>query len=204
MAFAVRRDRPSGEVTRMMHVRLSLVLRSFAAAVLVVAASLVHPAAAGSPEVRRFNGGAEDRASAIAVDLAGNVYVAGYTEEPGSQATFGVVKYTPHGAVDWVARYRGSAGGFGGTAASVAVDAAGSVFVAGYAWVGTMSQSALDVLLVKYDAAGVEQWARRYNGPGNNYDTATAVVVDSAGNAYVTGLSYDTSFDVATLKYGPD
>jgi uncharacterized delta-60 repeat protein len=46
-------------------------------------------------------------------------------------------------------------------------------------------------------------WVRRYNGPNNNQDVPSAIVVDAAGNVYVTGRStgIDTDFDYATLKY---
>jgi len=46
-------------------------------------------------------------------------------------------------------------------------------------------------------------WVRRYNGPGNNQDEATDLVVDDVGNVYVTGFSYgsETNMDFATIKY---
>ncbi|KPL02941.1 MAG: hypothetical protein AMJ90_04485 [candidate division Zixibacteria bacterium SM23_73_2] len=50
-------------------------------------------------------------------------------------------------------------------------------------------------------------WVRRYNGPGNGYDKANALTVDSSGNVYVTGYSYggsETSYDYATIKYYPN
>jgi hypothetical protein len=48
-----------------------------------------------------------------------------------------------------------------------------------------------------------EAWVARYNGPENSGDYATAMVVDSLGNVYVTGHSNrsDTSSDYATIKY---
>lgn len=50
-----------------------------------------------------------------------------------------------------------------------------------------------------------QSWIARYNGPGNNYDFSNAIVVDNAGNVYVTGQSKpDTlqgSDDFTTIKY---
>jgi uncharacterized delta-60 repeat protein len=51
------------------------------------------------------------------------------------------------------------------------------------------------------------QWTRRYNGTGNYTDQVTAMVVDAAGNVYVTGnsSSSNTTFteDYVTIKYSP-
>src|SRR5215813_8892642 len=50
---------------------------------------------------------------------------------------------------------------------------------------------------------GVPVWTNRYNGPGNKYDAAYAVVADSGGNVFVTGHSFGrgSDYDYATIKY---
>ncbi len=172
---------------------------------LVTPLIFVHSVAAiTSPQVIRFNDGKYDRASAITADAAGNFYVAGYSERSGTQQTFVVVKHNAQGNVEWVARYNGAAGGIGGAAQAVHVDAAGNVYAAGYVYDGVIDNSRLDYLVVKINANGAQLWARRYNGPGNLYDQATEVVADAAGNVYVTGFSYGQNFDWATLKFAPD
>ncbi len=51
-----------------------------------------------------------------------------------------------------------------------------------------------------------EEWVARYNGPGNHYDIAYAMSVDTSGNIYITGYSYgsSTGADYATIKYDPN
>ena len=72
--------------------------------------------------------------------------------------------------------------------ASMAVDGQGNVIVAGSvtgALSGTNSVGGEDSLVVKFNADGVEQWARRFGGQGD--DRALAVTVDDAGNVFVAG-----------------
>jgi uncharacterized delta-60 repeat protein len=154
----------------------------------------------------RYNGPGNntDGASALAVDNSGNVYVTGqsYSGSGITSTDYATIKYSPDGNQLWVARYNGPANDYD-SAVALAVDNAGNVYVTGESWgSGTYD----DYATVKYSSDGNQLWVARYNGPRNFYDDATALAVDSAGNAYVTGTSEcnGTIYDYATIKYSPD
>jgi beta-propeller repeat-containing protein len=142
--------------------------------------------------VRRYDSGnGEDVPSAIACDASG-VYVTGRTN-----AGYTTIKYDFSGVPQWVRTY---SGGFGSDSpADLILDAAGNIYVTGQS---TGSGTNDDYATIKYDAAGNQQWVRRYDGPStvvaNDYDRAVALAVDGDGNVFVTGNSSD---DFATVKY---
>jgi hypothetical protein len=156
-----------------------------------------------SPRLIRYNGGASDRAGGLAVEVDGTHYVAGAVEAGASQPSFAVTKFDRDGNLVWRTNYNGSAGGTLGQAAGVAVDAQGNVYAVGTVSVGFLSTQN-DGMVVKFNANGVQQWARRYNGPGGGHDAFGSVVVDDLGNAYIGGSSYGTGTDWVTQKYSPD
>ena len=60
-----------------------------------------------------------------------------------------------------------------------------------------------DYATIKYDSNGSQIWTARYNGPGNSFDDARTIKVDSTGNVYVAGGSTGANgfLDYATIKY---
>src|SRR6185503_15760398 len=142
--------------------------------------------------VRRFDSAnGEDVPAAIACDASG-VYVTGR-----SSSSYATIKYDFNGAQQWVRTYNG---GFGSDSpAALIVDSAGNLYVTGRS-VGSGTND--DYATIKYDAAGTQQWVRRYDGPttvlARDYDRPAALAVDVNGNVFVTGNSSD---DFATVKY---
>jgi hypothetical protein len=123
----------------------------------------------------------------LAVDIAGNAYVAGYS----------VIKYNSMGDTVWIKR---AAGTFSGMR-FVNVDSFGNVVATGV--------RINDYQTKKYGSAGDELWARYLNGPGNGNDMSYAQHIDRQGNVIVTGrlanrfdtLAGCTDYVVGTAKY---
>ena len=151
--------------------------------------------------VKHYNspGNGNDRPRALAVDLAGNVYVTGDSPGSGGDYDYTTVKYDPSGNELWVRRYNGTGSGHDRPRA-MAVDGSGNVYVTGKS-IGSGGWE--DYATVKYNTNGNQLWAKQYNGPGNDYDEATAITVDTSGNVYVTGMSVGSGGweDYATVKY---
>jgi len=152
--------------------------------------------------VRRYHGKdyANNDGISIAVDDSHNVYVTGASSGNGLY-DYGTIKYYPNGDTAWVRVYDGSAGY--DVPYDVEVDHSGNIYITG---ISQGSSTNYDYATVKYYPNGDTAWVRRYNGPGNSIDEASAIAVDGSGNVYVTGHSnYDaTNFDYATIKYYPN
>ena len=94
----------------------------------------------------------------------------------------------------WVARFNGFSG-VTDWAFALAVDGSGNVYVTGKSYggsnIGGYYTYDYSYATVKYDTAGNQTWAARYDGPEGDDDVAQAIAVDVSGNVYVTGKSYN-------------
>jgi uncharacterized delta-60 repeat protein len=141
---------------------------------------------------------ADDVPTAIALDGSGNVYVTGSSYDSSTAQDYATIKYNSAGQAQWIRRYDGPANS-DDEAVAIAVDGSGNVYVTGSSYGSGFNH---DYATIKYNAAGQQQWATRYDGPANSEDTATATAIDGAGNVYVTGGSYGSvGQDYATIKY---
>ena len=182
--------------------------------------------------VRRYNGPANagDRAFAITVDQAGNVYVTG-----GSQGDLTTIKYNNNGDSIWVRRWNRVPPG-NELSFDIFVDDSGFVYVSGSStiryspngnlvWETQNNGGALggfvlddssnaytgcttigfDYRTNKFNRTGNLIWTRTYNGPGNDQDRIYDIAIDPGGNVIVTGGSWGvgTQWDYATIKYSP-
>jgi hypothetical protein len=154
----------------------------------------------------RYNGPAnnDDTAVAIAMSRRGTaVFVTGRSWGGLSGNDYATVAYSAAtGAQLWARRYNGPGNG-DDDVSSVTVSPDGArVFVTGSSPGGSTGG---DYATVAYDAAtGAQLWARRYNGPANGGDAASAAAVSPSGTmVFVTGASAGTagSADYATVAY---
>jgi uncharacterized delta-60 repeat protein len=170
-------------------------LISLLSLVLIVAQSF----SIGQEWVARFNGtgNTSDWAFGITLDAAGNTYVTGYSTGAGTGKDYMTIKYNSDGIILWSSRYNGPING-GDYSFAIAVDASGNVYVTGRADFGT---SFADIVTIKYNSSGVQQWAAVYNGPANNIDEAKCIKVDGSGNVYVAGKTFGANNDFIVIKY---
>ena len=164
--------------------------------------------------IRKYNNPVlmnNDYAYALVVDPSGNVFVTGVTigGVPLVDKDYATLKYTSSGVLAWVNIYHGPA--FDDIPSAIALDPSGNVIVTGKS--DEPGSPDFAYRTIKYSSSGSELWVATYNGPGYTDpitnityydDEAKALVVDGAGNIYVTGKSLGpTHFDYATVEYSP-
>jgi uncharacterized delta-60 repeat protein len=136
--------------------------------------------------------GLNDRASAVAVDAAGDVVAGGFTFNSDPLVDFTVVKLDgASGAELWRQVINGTVTSASfDEARAVKVDAAGDVVAAG---VTENTGTQLDFIVVKFDGmSGGEVWRRVINGTANIIDLANALAVDDEGNVVAAGSTWNT------------
>ena len=159
-----------------------------------------------------------DLGLSIAVDVAGNAYVTGWTDSANFPTTLGafqtacascggglqnafVSKLNATGTALVYSTYLG--GSVQDLGLSIAVDSAGNAYVTGYTGstnfpttpgaFQTASGGGYDAFVTKLNATGTALVYSTYLG-GTNNDFGSGIAVDASGNAYVTGQTPSANF----------
>src|SRR5579885_2442418 len=160
-----------------------------------------------------FGGSGMDSITAVAVDRAGNVYVAGWTDSsnlstagPAGSGRGGgtdvfVAKWGPGGGAPVYCRYLGGRGN--DSEYGIAVDNSGNAYVTGstsspdFPVKGALPfrlSGGRDAFVAKLDPSGNLVYST-YLG-GNASDSGNAIAVDASGRAYVAGETTSSNFPV--------
>jgi uncharacterized repeat protein (TIGR01451 family) len=172
--------------------------------------------AAGSARVYStyLGGTGIDEGLGIAVDIGGSAYVTGFTVSSNFPTTGGAFQTTFGGVEDAFVTKLDAAGSglsystfLGGTPEDrgfgISVDIAGSAYIAGVTASANFPTTAgapqtsfgggEDAFVTKLDAAGSALTYSTYLGGGLD-DRGLGIIVDGAGNAYVTGVTDSANF----------
>lgn len=144
----------------------------------------------------------------LIADSLGNVYITGQSQGNGNQTAandIATIKYNLSGVQQWVTRYT-SSGNFDDRGLDITIDDTLNVYITGYQ---TLSATNRDMVTIKYNSAGAQQWLVTYNAAGGALDESRAIEVYSDGSVFVTGtgdIHPSTSIvndDYITIKYNP-
>jgi uncharacterized delta-60 repeat protein len=143
----------------------------------------------------------EDRGSYVRLGVNGEVFVAGRTYN-GSNYDILLLCYTNAGTLLWSQTYNGGANDFN---TGIVLDANNNAYLCGRK--ETAVSGVFDYVTLKYNAAGVQQWIRTYDGTGSGDDEAQALAFNLLyGGPVVTGKSdidptANVDFDMMTIQY---
>ena len=130
----------------------------------------------------------------------GSVYVAGTVGGLGRNANTTLIRYDSTGSLQWITVYD-SRFNYRDVPCGLHVDTNGDAYLAGTSDQDPTTGVASEVFLVKYSAAGQQQWLREYD-PGPYGDEARSLMVTANGDCFVH-LEYARTgaHQAVTLKY---
>ncbi|MCY7410743.1 MAG: SBBP repeat-containing protein [Chitinophagales bacterium] len=144
-----------------------------------------------------------DRGQNITIDGSGNSFVTGRAYNS-SNYDLMTIKYNSLGVAQWKSFYDNADDDYGNR---VKVDASGNVYVTGQSDVDASTNTNYDIVTIKYNSSGVLQWNKTFGNAALNDEDVNDVVVDAAGNVFVTGKSDVNSLasivanNFITIKY---
>lgn len=135
----------------------------------------------------------------MVTDASDNIYLCGATEVSGQGYNYFLAKLTSSLTIAWQQTYNG-ASNLNDQAKGVKVDASGNVYVTGYS---TSSTQGKNIVTIKYNSSGTQQWLQTINSSTNGDDQAFDMEIDNSANLYVSGSIADgiNQLDYYTAKY---
>jgi uncharacterized delta-60 repeat protein len=160
--------------------------------------------AAGSTVVSKtFQGikGDDDELTALVYDANGYLYACGYTKVSGEKSDYITIKYTLNLDTVWTRTYNYTTNQ-SDKAESIAVDGSGNVYVTGRSDANANDTiDNRDIVTIKYNSIGTQQWLQRYNGSSNLNDEPVKMMLNN-GNVFIAGTSANaTDGDIVVLGY---
>lgn len=137
--------------------------------------------------------GSSGIANQMALDKVGNCYVLGNAPVNGSYGGIILIKYNSSGDTLWTRSYNQGAGNAAGHVNLIS-DSIGNVYVTGRTGIGSFGP--YDIVTIKYNPQGVQQWLKIFDTGGN--DQPTDITMDKQNNVYIGGLSENESL---IIKY---
>jgi uncharacterized delta-60 repeat protein len=150
--------------------------------------------------IQQYNGAGNgnDVATGLYIDGSGNVYITGEITTA-SNIDAVTIKYNSSGTQQWLRTYNGTGSAYD-CGADIITDGSGNVFITGTT---TNSSGNYDVITIKYNSSGTQQWATPYDYTAHLNDAGAKIALDAAGKVVISCAvqSASTTYIYGVLKY---
>lgn len=136
--------------------------------------------------VSRYNGTGNtfDGSNISKIDASGNIYVSGFSDGPGGNMDFALLKYNSAGELQWIRTYDSPSHGTD-DCYWMTLDGEGNIYQSGISEMGFVT--------IKYNPAGERLWLMKKGG---------AIAADDSGNLYmIEGAQRDSIYTFNLIKY---
>jgi hypothetical protein len=138
-------------------------------------------------------GDGEDMGTGLNIDGSGNVYITG-TVTTATNVDIITIMYNSSGTQQWVSTYDGTGSTYD-SGADIVVDGSGNVYITGSSY---NNGDNTDVITIKYNSSGTQQWATRYDHTTHLNDAGVKITYSSN----VVTVSGVVQFSSTRYKYG--
>jgi hypothetical protein len=138
--------------------------------------------------------GNDDWPKDVSVDVKGNVYIAGTSTPAKRGGQFVTLKYDAAGSLRWARYYTPRRGAFSG-AEHLVVDDRAAVYVLGSSM--TLENRRMELVTVKYDTSGQEQWVAKYSDKLKKSAHPVGIAKDVHGSIHVAAYISPSYWETA-------